>query len=168
MIMRQLISWIIPTCNFRCWPLSSTICKLNKWVKGAVCRMLTLLKHKHTICLQIFKKHAKLTCLSEKQGYTQLFSFENVYSDPECLCLLWFVKPARQFTQLYCGTPGCQLAENTAFLIARSLIWQPVSIKSEEEVLGEKKLQYFEFGLQYLVQPLGVNPTYSTFKGTWF
>ncbi len=30
---------------------------------------------------------------------------------------------------------------------------------------GEKKrLQYFEFGLQYLVQPLGVNPTYSTFK----
>ncbi len=30
---------------------------------------------------------------------------------------------------------------------------------------GEKnRLQYFEFGLQYLVQPLGVNPTYSTFK----
>ncbi len=30
---------------------------------------------------------------------------------------------------------------------------------------GEKKrLQYFEFGLQYLVQTLGVNPTYSTFK----
>ncbi len=25
-------------------------------------------------------------------------------------------------------------------------------------------LQYFEFGLQYLVQPLGVNPTYSTFN----
>ncbi len=30
---------------------------------------------------------------------------------------------------------------------------------------GEKnRLQYFEFGLQYLVQPLGVNPTYSTFN----
>ncbi len=30
---------------------------------------------------------------------------------------------------------------------------------------GEKNgLQYFEFGLQYLVQPLGVNPTYSTFN----
>ncbi len=30
---------------------------------------------------------------------------------------------------------------------------------------GEKnRLQYFEFGLQYLVQPLDVNPTYSTFK----
>ncbi len=38
-------------------------------------------------------------------------------------------------------------------------------VKSEEEGPGEKKrLQYFEFGLQYLVQPLGVNPTYSTFK----
>ncbi len=37
-------------------------------------------------------------------------------------------------------------------------------VKSEEEG-GEKTcLQYFEFGLQYLVQPLGVNPTYSTFK----
>ncbi len=30
---------------------------------------------------------------------------------------------------------------------------------------GEKnRLQYFEFGLQYLVQPLGANPTYSTFN----
>ncbi len=33
-------------------------------VKGAVCRILTLLKHKNTIiCLHIFKKHAKLTYL---------------------------------------------------------------------------------------------------------
>ncbi len=33
-------------------------------LKGAVCRILTLLKHKNTIiCLQIFKKHAKLTYL---------------------------------------------------------------------------------------------------------
>ncbi len=40
-------------------------------------------------------------------------------------------------------------------------------LKSEEEGLVKKKrLQYFEFGLQYLVQPLGVNPTYSTFKLT--
>ncbi len=30
----------------------------------------------------------------------------------------------------------------------------------------KKRLQYFEFGLQYLVQPLGVNPTYSTFNQT--
>ena len=33
-------------------------------LKGAVCKILTLLKHKNTIiCLQIFKKHAKLTYL---------------------------------------------------------------------------------------------------------
>ncbi len=33
-------------------------------IKCAVCRILTLLKHKNTIiCLQIFKKHAKLTYL---------------------------------------------------------------------------------------------------------
>ncbi len=33
-------------------------------LKGAVCKFLTLLKHKNTIiCLQIFKKHAKLTYL---------------------------------------------------------------------------------------------------------
>ncbi len=33
-------------------------------IKGAVCKFLTLLKHKNTIiCLQIFKKHAKLTYL---------------------------------------------------------------------------------------------------------
>ncbi len=38
-------------------------------------------------------------------------------------------------------------------------------VKSEEGGPGDKKpLQYFEFGLQYLVQPLGVNPTYSTFN----
>ncbi len=33
-------------------------------IKGAVCRILTLLKHKNTIiCLQICKKHAKLIYL---------------------------------------------------------------------------------------------------------
>ncbi len=30
-------------------------------LKGAVCKFLTLLKHKNTMCLQTFKKHAKLT-----------------------------------------------------------------------------------------------------------
>ncbi len=89
-------------------------------LKGAVCRILTLLKHKNTIiCLQIFKKHAKLTCLSEKQCYSQYFSFENVHSGPECLYMFWFVKPAHcQFTQLYFGIPGCQLAGNTAYFIS--------------------------------------------------
>ncbi len=33
-------------------------------LKGAVCRILTLLKHKNTIiCLQTFRKHVKLTYL---------------------------------------------------------------------------------------------------------
>ncbi len=37
---------------------------LFKGFKGAVCRILTLLKHTNTIiCLQIFKKHVKLTYL---------------------------------------------------------------------------------------------------------
>ncbi len=36
----------------------------NFRIKGAVCRILTLLKHKNTIiCLQIFKKQPKLTYL---------------------------------------------------------------------------------------------------------
>ncbi len=34
------------------------------YIKGAVCRILTLLKHKNTIiCLQTFRKHVKLTYL---------------------------------------------------------------------------------------------------------
>ncbi len=37
---------------------------LDGSIKGAVCRILTLLKHKNTIiCLQTFRKHAKLTYL---------------------------------------------------------------------------------------------------------
>ncbi len=39
-------------------------CVFITLLKGAVCRILTLLKHTNTIiCLQIFKKHAKLTYL---------------------------------------------------------------------------------------------------------
>ncbi len=52
------------------------------------------------------------------------------------------------------------------FLLVSS-IWQPACASSlrRRRGAGEKKpLQYFEFGLQYLVQPLGVNPTYSNFK----
>ncbi len=45
------------------------------------------------------------------------------------------------------------------------LIWQPVCASNQRRRGRVKKtLQYFEFGLQYLVQPLGVNPTYSTFN----
>ncbi len=65
-------------------------------------------------------------------------------SGPECLCLLWFVKPAHcQFTQLYFGTPGCQLAE----FHSSSCAPVPVGVvnlatcecvKSEEEGLVKK------------------------------
>ncbi len=55
-----------------------------------------------------------------------------------------------------------------SFLLV-SLIWHPAS-NLRRRGWWKNRLQYFEFGLQYLVQPLGVNPTYSTFKMTylWF
>ncbi len=41
----------------------TSVVQIN-FVKGAVCRILTLLKHKNTIiCLQTFRKHVKLTYL---------------------------------------------------------------------------------------------------------
>ncbi len=57
-----------------------------------------------------------------------------------------------------------------SFLLV-SLNWQPACASSLRRRGRVKKtifsnIQYFEFGLQYLVQPLGVNPTYSTFKGS--
>ncbi len=89
--------------------------------KGAVCRILTLLKHKNTIiCLQTFRKHVKLTYLFIWKTMLQsVILLWKCASGPECLCLLWFVKPAHcQFTQLYFGTPCCQLVENTTYFIS--------------------------------------------------
>ncbi len=95
-------------------------------------------------------------------------------SGPECLCLLWFVKlPVYPIVFRHPGLPvgGKHSGFNFIHRHVRSfllvlLIWHPAC---EEEGPGEKKrLQYFEFGLQYLVQPLGVNPTYSTFKYGYF
>lgn len=40
---------------------------------------------------------------------------------------------------------------------------QVLSLRRRGQV-KQNPLQYFEFGLQYLVQPLSVNATYSTFK----
>ncbi len=86
---------------------------------------------------------------------SMLFSFENVRSGPECRSLFWFVKPTHcQFTQLYFGTPGCQLARNTAHFISVMEAGKEgalvpvcvvnlatcVCIKSEEEGPGEKTL----------------------------
>ncbi len=97
-----------------------TVICFCKWTlnffKGALCKVLTILKHKNTIiCLQIFKKHAKLTLVYlEKKGYSLL-----VILLWECRSVFWFVKPAHcQFTQLYFSMPGCQLAENTVYFIS--------------------------------------------------
>ncbi len=70
-------------------------------LKGAVCKCLTLLKHTNTICLQIFKKLAKLTYLFIWVSYSRL-----KMSGLECRSVFWFVKPAHcQFSQLYFDTP---------------------------------------------------------------
>ncbi len=43
--------------------------------KGAVCRILTLLKHKNTIiCLQTFRKHVKLILVYLKNNATVSYS----------------------------------------------------------------------------------------------
>ncbi len=50
-------------CGSRRWS-SSAEAVFSHTIKGALCRILTLLKHKNSIiCLHIFKKHAKLTYL---------------------------------------------------------------------------------------------------------
>ncbi len=71
----------------------------------------------------------------------------------------------------HAGLPVC--GKHSAFHFIHRHVFAPVGVvnlatcvclKSEEEGPGEKNpLQYFEFGLQYLVQP-SVNPTYSTFN----
>uniref|UniRef100_A0A8C1NIL8 RAS p21 protein activator 3 n=1 Tax=Cyprinus carpio TaxID=7962 RepID=A0A8C1NIL8_CYPCA len=96
-------------------------------------------------CPRMWPVYLRNTCLSENQCYSQLFSFKNVRSRPGCLLLFRFVKPSHcQFTQLYFGTLGCQLAENSAFhqvcsFLFLSSIWQPVCAKSEEEGPDGKK-----------------------------
>ncbi len=151
---------------------------MKYFFKGAVCRILTLLKHKNTIiCLQTFKKHVKLT---------YLFIWKTML---QSVILLWkCAGPARMSVfVMVCETrplpvypivfrhPGLPVAGKhsvfnlihchvRSFLLV-SLIWQPARAQIWGGEAGEKnRLQYFEFGLQYLVQPLGVNPTYSTFK----
>ncbi len=120
--------------------------------QGAVCKFLTLLKHKNTIiCLQIFKKHAKLT---------YLFIWK------QSVILLW--KCAFR-----AGMSVSVLVYETRPLPVYPVVfWHPrlpaggtSSLRSRGRV-KKTPLQYFEFGLQYLVQLLCVNSTYSTFKLT--
>ncbi len=54
--------------NIRLWRYSLSLGNAENrlslaFLKGAVCRTLTLLKHKNAICLQTFRKHVKLTYL---------------------------------------------------------------------------------------------------------
>ncbi len=87
-------------------------------IKGAACRILTLLKHKNTIiCLQIFKKHAKV------KYFFYLTNNATVSYFPLIICVFRpgmsvfvMVCETRQFSQF--GIPGSHLAENTAYLIS--------------------------------------------------
>ncbi len=146
--------------------------------KGAVCRILTLLKHKNTIiCLQTFRKHVKLT---------YLFIWKTML---QSVILLWkfAVRPGMSVFVMVCETrplpvypivfrhPGLPVAGKhsvfnlihchvRSFLLV-SLIWHPAHASNlRRRGWWKNHHQYFEFGLQYLVQPLGVNHTYSTFK----
>ncbi len=145
-------------------------------LKGAVCRILTLLKHQNTIiCLQICKKHAKLTYLFIWKTMLQsVILLWKCAFRAECLCLLWFVKPAHcQFTQLYFGTPSCQLAENTAYLISfMSCELVPVGVGNlcVHQIwgggAGEKKPSPIFWIWTAIPSSTArwVNPTYSTFN----
>ncbi len=151
--------------------------KVNHF-KGAVCRILTLLKHKNTIiCLQKFKKHAKLT---------YLFIWKTILHSVILLRKCAF-RPGLSVFVMVCETrplpvypivfrhPGLPVGGKHSvfnFIHRHVRSFLLVSLSGNLRVhqiwgggAGEKKrLQYFEFGLQYLVQPLGVNPTYSTFN----
>ncbi len=144
------------------WSTEERVGKLSHFI----CRILTLLKHKNTIiCLQIFKKHAKLT---------YLFIWKTML---QSVILLWkcTFRPGMSVFVKVCETrplpvypivfrhPGLPVGGKhsvfnfihrhvSSFLLV-SLIWQPVCVSSLRRRGWLKKcLQYFEFGLQYLVQ----------------
>ncbi len=147
-----------------------------KDLKGAVCRILTLLKHKNTIIfLQIFKKHAKLT---------YLFIWKTMLQSVILLwkCAFW---PGMSVFVMVCETlplpvypivfrhPGLPVGGKhsvfhfihrhvRSFLLV-SLIWQPVCASSLRRRGWWKKTSPI-FWIWSARQPLGVNPTYSTFN----
>ncbi len=73
----------------RFWENVISIKIISVKIKGAVCRILTLLKHKNTIIyLQTFRKHVKLTYLFIWKTMLQSVIFLwKCASGPECLCL---------------------------------------------------------------------------------
>ncbi len=118
-------------------------CSVVSNLKGAVCRILTLLKHRNTIiCLQIFKKHAKLT---------YLFIWKTML---QSVTLLWkcIFRPGMSVFVMVCETrplpvypivfrhPGLPVGRKhsvfnfihrhvRSFLLV-SLIWQPACVSS--------------------------------------
>ncbi len=146
--------------------------------KGAVCRILTLLKHKNTIiCLQIFKKHAKLT---------YLFIWKTLL---QSVILLWkcVFRPGMSVFVMVCETrplpvypivfrhPGLPVGgKHSAFnfihhhvrsFLLVSLIWQPATASSLRRRGWWKKTSPI-FWIWTAIPSSTVNPTYSTFKAT--
>ncbi len=164
-----------------CVPLRKVCCYFTKWsdespehpsnhtaitqnfvtvLKGAVCKFLTLLKHKNTIiCLQVCKKHAKLTYLFILKTMLQsvIHLWKCASRDGTSVSVLVCVWSARVAQRI--SLQSWKLPRKVRSVVnLATCVW----VKSEEEGPGKKTLQYFEFGLQYLVQPLV--STYSTFK----
>ncbi len=83
-------------------------------LKGARSNILTVLKHKNTICLQILRKHAKFTYLFLQKTMLQpVILLWNLCSVSECLFLFWSVTPPTASSpKRWKGfdTPGCQVA----------------------------------------------------------
>ncbi len=144
----------------------------SKLVKGAVCRILTLLKHKNTIiCLHIFKKHIKLTCL---------FIWKTMI---QSVILLWkcAFRAGMSVYVLVCETrpppvypivfrhPGLPVGGKhlihrhvCSFLLV-SLIWQLGCASSLRRMDRLKKPSPI-FWIWTAIPSSTVNPTYSTFK----
>ncbi len=157
------------TWHFKCY-LKCLMSRIH--FKGAVCRILTLLKHKNTIiCLQIFKKHAKLTYLfiwktmlqsvillwkcAFRPGMSVCYGLWNppTASLPNCISIPR-VASWRKTHFISFHSSSCALVPVGFVNLATC-----VCVKSEEEGLVKKTLSNI----------LNLNPTYSTFKAeiTW-
>ncbi len=120
-------------------------------IKGATCRILTLLKHINTIiCLQIFKKHAKLTylCICKKmlQSVILLWKCVSVFvmvCEPRPL-------PVYPIVFRHAGLPvGVKhsvfhaIHHHVRPFQLVSLIWQPECVSNLRRRGRVKKLDFF-------------------------
>ncbi len=146
-------------------------------LKGAVCRILTLLKHKNTIiCLHTFRKHVKLTYLFIWKTMLQSVILLLNMSGPArnvCVCYGLWNPPAASL-------PNCISAPRVAswwktqlfnfihhhvrsFLLV-SLIWQPALASSLRRRGWWKKPSPIFWIWTAIPSSTAVNPTYSTFN----